>query len=173
MLTLIAFDLFGTVFDMSGVDRDELRAYGRHLKDFYATGEWTPLHLPASWERLPLFRDSALGLGLLQRNYMIVTLSNAPLGLTAKMCKNAGIVFDAITPLELSRTYKTAPEAYLSLCSIYGVEPHEIAMVTANKDFGDIEASAKLGMTPFLIRGEEIPTIVDLAERLDAMGVRG
>jgi HAD superfamily hydrolase (TIGR01493 family) len=167
-LKLFAFDLLGTVFDMSGVDRDELRAYGRHLKDFYATGEWKPLHLPASWERLPLFQDSALGLGLLQRNYMIVTLSNAPLGLTAKMCKNAGIMFDAITPLELSRTYKTAPEAYTSLCSIYGVEPREIAMVTANKDFGDIEAARKLGMSAYLIRDEKIPTVVDLAAILSA-----
>jgi hypothetical protein len=40
-------------------------------------------------------------------------------------------------------------------------------MVTANKDFGDLEASAALGMTPMLIRSGDGPkTIIELAEQL-------
>src|SRR5688572_30568770 len=113
-MNVIAFDLFGTVFDLSVVDKDEIRAYANHIKQ----AEWSPLQLPSSWEYLPVFPDSAEGISRLRTKYTVVTCSNAPLGLSAKLCKRAGVQFDAIIPLELNRVYKTNPKAYLTICEV-------------------------------------------------------
>lgn len=158
-MKVIAFDLFGTVFNLSAVDRQEIRDYADHIRK----PEWEPLTLPASWEHLPPFPDSAEGIAKLRKEFFVVTCSNAPLGLTAKLCKNGGIQFDAIIPLELNRVYKTNPRAYMTVCEVLGVPPQDVMMVTANKTFGDIEASGALGMTPMLIRGDSaIGSILDL-----------
>lgn len=164
MLRVIAFDVFGTVFDLSGVDRDEVRAYVDHIRQ----PEWKPLRLPESWEHLPAHPDSVVGINQLRQKFIVVTCSNGPLGMMAKLSKNACVHWDAIIPLELNRVYKTNPKAYLTVCEVLGVEPSEVMMVTANKDFGDLEASAALGMTPMLIRGEHgvHQTIIDLADSL-------
>lgn len=166
MIKVIAFDLFGTVFDFAAVPRDEIRDYVQHLRK----PEWSPLTLPASWEHLPAHPDSASGIARLRTKFLVVTCSNGPLGLTAKLCKNAGVTFDAITPLELNRVYKTNPAAYMTLCEVYGVEPSEVMMVTANKDFGDLEASAALGMTPCLIRNGDAEDLKDIHELADFLG---
>jgi 2-haloacid dehalogenase len=161
--SVIAFDLFGTVFDLSGVARQEIKDYAVHLRN----PEWSPLHLPKSWETLPAHPDSAEGIERLRRKFMVVTCSNGPLGLTAKLSKHNGISWDAIIPLELNRVYKTDPRAYLTVCEVLGCYPEQVMMVTANKDFGDLEASAALGMTPQLIRDGDGPkSIIELAEQL-------
>ena len=46
------------------------------------------------------------------------------------------------------------------------VKPEEVAMVTANETFGDLEASGVLGMRPILIRDGNLPTIGSLADLL-------
>lgn len=167
MLKVIAFDVFGTVFDLSSVDRDEIRDYAAHLRAFRETGEWKPLVLPKSWETLPAHADSEPGIAELRDRYLVVTMSNGPLGLLAKLSHHNGISWDAIIPLEMKQTYKPNPAAYLTICEVLGVEPHEVAMITANPTFGDVEASQSLGMTPIVIRGEsKIQTIIDLAEAL-------
>lgn len=163
-MKVIAFDLFGTVFDFSAVPREEIRDYVHHLRK----PEWSPLSLPPSWEHLPAHPDSAEGIARLRTKFLVVTCSNGPLGLSAKLCKNAGVQFDAITPLELNRVYKTNPKAYMTVCEVYDVKPSEVMMVTANEGFGDLEASAALGMTPQLIRGgSSVGDILRLAEILD------
>lgn len=162
-MEVIAFDVFGTVFDLSGVDREEVRAYVRHIRQ----PEWSPLRLPASWETLPAHPDAAEGIALLQRQFFVVTCSNGPLGLLARLSKRNGIVWDAIVPMELNRVYKPNPRAYLTVCEVLGVYSEEVTMVTANKDFGDLEAAAALGMKAALIRGDSVlKTIVDLARQL-------
>ena len=163
MLKVIAFDVFGTVVDLSGVPRDEVRAYVDHIRQ----PEWAPLVVPESWERLPAFADSAEGIHRLREKFIVVTCSNGPLGFQTKLLKHAGVQFDAIIPLELNRVYKTNPKAYMTVCEVLGVEPSEVLMVTANEKFGDLEASRALGMEAVLIRGSGGPqTIVELAEML-------
>lgn len=159
MIQVIAFDVFGTVFDLSGVDRQEIKDYAAHLRK----PEWSPLHLPKSWETLPAHADSASGIARLRERYTVVTCSNGPLGLLAKLSKHNGISWDAIIPLELNRVFKPKPQAYLTVCQVMGVEPENVLMVTTNKDFGDLEASVAVGMKSVLIRDEEIPTIPHLA----------
>lgn len=159
---VIAFDVFGTVFNFAGVDRSEIVGYVKRTR----IRPWVPLHLPKSWEAMPAHPDSVEGIAKLREKHFVVTCSNGPLGLLAKMSKHAGIDWDAIIPMELYRLYKPNPEAYLTVCKVLECEPSEVLMVTANESFGDLEAAESLGMQSVLIRGEEYPTILSLAEAL-------
>lgn len=165
---VVAFDLFGTVYDMSNVDRAELREYGEHLREFYETGVYKPLRLPESWKDLDPFADSAEGIATLRRKgYVVVTCSNAPFDLQKKMLAKRPLLFDGIAPMESVRVFKTHPAAYLQICDIWGVPPSDVTFVTANKEFGDIESSAALGMKPALIRhASAFRDIIDLANNL-------
>lgn len=163
-IKVIAFDVFGTVFDLSGADRKEVKDYITHIHE----PVWSPLQLPKTWENLKAHPDSAEGIALLRKKFMVVTCSNGPLGLLAKLSKNNGINWDAIIPLEMNKVYKPNPRAYMTVCEVLNVLPEEMLMVTANKTFGDLEASRALGMEAILIRDEESPvkTIIDLAKVL-------
>lgn len=160
---VIAFDLFGTVFDMSGVPREEFKAYGRHIKQ----PEWSPLVLPDSWAKIPAFPDSKEGIDrLIAGGYQVIPLSNCPMRLCFRMSDNAGIEWSTYYGLEHWKIYKPDPEAYGLFCAYFDFEPSEVLMVTANEKFGDIEAARALGMQAVLIRGTEYPTINDLADAL-------
>lgn len=164
-MRVVAFDVFGTVFDLSGVPRHEVWDYIAHIR----RPEWSPLRLPASWEHLPAHADSAEGIARLRERFIVVTCSNGPLGLLAKLSKNNGVQWDAIVPMELNHVYKPDPRAYLTVCEVLEVPPSAVTMVTANRTFGDLEASAALGMTPVLIRDGDGPkTITELAAVLTA-----
>lgn len=162
-IKVIAFDVFGTVFDFTGVDRQEIRDYLAAI----TAPEWRPLKLPESWEHLKPHGDSEAGISYLRDRFMVVTCSNGPLGLLAKLSKNADIQWDAIVPLELNRVYKPHPKAYMTVCEVLDVAPENVLMVTANESFGDLEASRALGMQAQLIRGGDGPkTIIGLATML-------
>jgi HAD superfamily hydrolase (TIGR01493 family) len=161
---VLAFDLFGTVFDVADVPREELRAYG----DTIRAPEWQPFIWPKSWETMPAFPDSKFGLRALQAyGYYTVALSNAPLALAMRMIAHADLAFNAIIPLELIETYKPNPACYTYAQNLCGVERHEFVMISANKSFGDIEAALGLGMGAQLIRNPGMPaTILDLVRLL-------
>lgn len=105
---------------------------------------------------------------MLRERYTVVTCSNGPCGMLAKLCKFNDLRFDLITPLELRKVYKPNLQAYWTVFDVLGVEPSEVMMVTANEKFGDLEAAAELGMQSKLIRNEwnGQMTIEDLAEEL-------
>lgn len=161
---VVAFDVFGTVVDLSGADREEVRAYARHIR----RPEWAPLSLPASWERLPPHPDSVQGIERLRTKFFVCALSNGPLGMMSRMAKNAGLRWDCVIPLELGRVFKPDPRAYLVACDVLGVPPSAVLMVSANKDFGDIEASRGVGMQSILIRHPGGPR--DTHELADQLG---
>lgn len=163
MIKVIAFDVFGTVFDLSGIPKQEIKDYINHIRK----PVWEPLKLPEHWARQPAHTDASFGIGWLRSKYMVVTCSNGPLGLLTKLSKFNGVTWDAIIPLELNRVYKPNPKAYLTVCEVLDVLPEEVLMVTANKTFGDLEASVSVGMKSILIRGDDGPkTIIELAEQL-------
>ena len=85
---------------------------------------------------MPAFADSREGIERLRQKYTVVTCSNAPLGFTAQLLKNADIRFDAITPLEMAMCFKPRKSAYLLVPQVYGVDPHEVLMVTGNERLG-------------------------------------
>jgi FMN phosphatase YigB (HAD superfamily) len=170
-LKLIAFDVL-SLCDLSNVDRADMRKYHGHIADFLDGKPWTPIDYPPSWEAIAAYPDVAPGIAKLRERFTVVALSNLPVRLISKISRNSGIAWDSIVPLEMKRTYKPCAGAFTTVCELFGVGTHEVAMVTANgrpcREFNDLEAAAKLGMTPFLLRDEKIPTVVDLAAILSA-----
>lgn len=169
-LKLIAFDVL-SLCDLSSVDRADMRKYHGHIADFLDTREWKPLDYPPLWEAIAAYPDVAPGIAKLRERFTVVALSNLPVRLISKISRNSWISWDSIIPLELKRTYKPRVGAFLTVCELFAVGAHEVAMVTANgrpcREFNDLGAAATLGMTPFLVRDEKIPTVVDLAAILE------
>ena len=92
MIKVVAFDLFGTVFKLSVVPREEVKDYARQLRRL----EWAPLKLPESWEELVPFDDAQDALLRLSKRYWVVTMSNAPWRLQRKLVVHNGLPFDAM-----------------------------------------------------------------------------
>ena len=162
-IKVVAFDVFGTVFDLSGVNHEEIRDYAHHIRQ----PSWSPLVLPESWKTLPAHPDSKYGIEKISLYYSVVTMSNGPLDLLVALSKHNSIKWDAIIPIQMNKVYKPKKEAYLTICELMKVQPNEVMMVTANKTFGDIEAAQSLGMTPMLIRGDsDIQNILQLSMKL-------
>lgn len=159
----IAFDCFGTVFDMSGVSRDEIKEYVNHVRK----NDFTPFEFPKSWWELKTHPDSAEGIKRLQHaGYQCITLSNGDAGLIWRASRKAGIEWNYVTDLRAERVYKPNIEAYRTVERLLGYKPEETLMVTANPTFGDIEGSAAIGMQSQVIRHTGTPlTIIELAEK--------
>lgn len=167
MIKVIAFDVFGTVFDLTAADREDVKAYVDHVH----ADTWAPLTLPPSWYDLLAHEDARTGLQWLRDDgYQVVTCSNGPIELLTKLSKKNGLSWDMMIPLEMAKVYKPKLEAYQLICSLMGFKPHEVAMVTANKTFGDLEAATHLGMLPILIRDKSaerfIPNIRALVKHM-------
>ncbi len=104
-MKVIAFDVFGTVFDLSSVDKRDIKAYIDHIR----RPTWQPLVLPEYWETLPAHPDAAEGIARLRKKFTVVTCSNGPLHLLTKLSKHNSISWDAIVPLELNRVSNRIP----------------------------------------------------------------
>lgn len=161
---VVLFDLFNTVVSFDGVPRDELRAYADHIRK----PEWSPFRPPESWGELPAFPDSFGGLLRLRKRHSLAILSNCPTRLAHLIALRQNLLFDYVIQLAAARVFKPDPRAYQVACDVLDVEPSACLMVTANKDFGDLEQARALGMQAALIRDPEsdIPDIIALAERL-------
>jgi HAD superfamily hydrolase (TIGR01493 family) len=160
---VIAFDVFNTVVQFADVPHEEKKAYADHIH----RPEWFPLHLPESWKTLPAYADSREGIERLKKKFIVVACSNGPVPLQVALAKHNDIAWDWIVPLELRKVYKPSANAYLLIAQSLQVMAHEVVMVTANKDFGDISGSLGVGMKPMLIRNPGCPqTIIELAELL-------
>lgn len=143
------FDCFGTVFNMSQIPKEDLRYYGSILKK----PVWEPLNFPDHWKTIPPHPDSKEGLEKLRaEGHKVVALSNAPSDLMRELSDNARIVWDHIIPLEEYKIYKPNKLAYLTACAELDVAPSQCTMITANKDFGDLEGAAYVRMDTILIR---------------------
>lgn len=164
MFKCIAFDCFGTVFDMDTVSRDEICAYVDHVRK----ADFSPFAFPASWWNLKAHPDAAEGVKMLQAMGLVcVTLSNGEVGLLSTVAEANGIKFDAFINLERHRVYKPHIDAYRTIEKDLGYKPAETLMVTANPTFGDIEGAAAIGMPSQVIRQPGNPqTIIELADLL-------
>jgi 2-haloalkanoic acid dehalogenase type II len=163
-LRCIAFDCFGTVFDVSEVPALELVAYVEHVHDPI----FSPYKFSAAWYDIKAKSDSAEGIKLLQeQGYKCVTLSNGSVDLIRKCSKRDGINWDHIIDLVSHRVYKPNVNAYRTIEVDLGYAPYETLMVTANPTFGDVEGAKAVGMPSQIIRQQNTPSsIVDLAWEL-------
>jgi FMN phosphatase YigB (HAD superfamily) len=168
---LIMFDIFGTVFSLADIPREEIKAYVDHIRQ----PKWSPLVLPEAWNSLPAHDGAKEGIDELRKHAMVVTCSNGPLATQAHLAKHNDIHWDAIMPLELWQVYKPYCGAYLGVMGCLGFKAEETMMVTANESFGDLEAAKALGIQSCLICDNPeverpgvltVRSIGELAERL-------
>lgn len=159
----IAFDCFGTVFDMSKIPRQEIAAYVAHVRNY----KFVPYAFPGGWYDLKSHPDSKEGIEMLRGGgYSCVTLSNGDHDLICKLSQSNGIVWDKIIDLAEHKVYKPAIQAYRTVEIETGFLPPETLMVTANPTFGDIEGADAIGMQSRVIRNGYPETIVQLAKLL-------
>lgn len=161
----IAFDCFGTVFDMSGISREEIKAYVDHVRK----NDFSPFQFPDSWRLLKAHPDSTKGIRMLQNHYSCVALSNGTPELISSISDSQGIYWNRIINLEKHRVYKPHIDAYRTVEKDTGYKPEETLMVTANPTFGDIEGSAAIGMPSQVIRHGHPNDIIELAELLNKL----
>lgn len=160
----IAFDCFGTVFDMDGFPGTEIAAYVEHVNQ----PVWSRYRFGDAWYQLKAHPDSAEGIKQLQiAGYKCVALSNGSRSLIEHISSEAHICWNQIIDLADHQTYKPKRKAYRVAALEIGVAPANTMMVTANATFGDLGGAAAVGMQSYLIRDDDLPTIVELANRLD------
>lgn len=162
MFKVIAFDMFGTVLDVSQVPLAEKREYIKQVR----TLPWEPLKLPKTWLDIPAHADAAEGLRQLRTKFDVVTCSNLPIPLTMELAGRNKLVFDDFIDIAERRVYKPNIEAYKLICEVMHVNPDEVLMITGNEGSPDLTAPKAIGMATRRIRGEDGATIIDLANEL-------
>ena len=160
----IAFDCFGTLFDMSGISRDEINDYVGHVRN----ERFSPFPFPRSWWDLKCHPDVPKGMESLRlMGISCVALSNGSVDLIEHVSVSGGFCFDHIVDLVGHGVYKPNVNAYWLVKNDIGFETFETLMVTSNPTFGDIEGAAAVGMQSQVIRQPgKIQTIIELAELL-------
>lgn len=162
-IKVIAFDCFGTVFDMAGVPGIEIADYVRHVR----SNDFSPYQFPKSWWNLKLHSDACEGIAMLQsQGYQCVTLSNGTAELLAHVSEAGGVRWDTIIDLVKNRVYKPHLDAYRTVEKETGFTPEQCLMVTANPTFGDVEGSRAIGMNCIVIRHGSPESIIELANLL-------
>lgn len=160
----VAFDLFGTVYDLSKTPKQEIRDYIDHVRKL----QWSPLTLPHSWLDLKLHPDSTDGIRLIAQKYKVVSCSNAPYEFTRDLLIRSGLDgLMEITDIAANQCYKPHPDAYKAICQQFPFQPEQVLMVTGNAGSPDVDGARAIGMQAVLIRQPGTPqTIVELAELL-------
>lgn len=163
MIKVVAFDCFGTLFNMDGVSRDEIKHYVAHVRK----NDFTPYDFPKSWWDLKAFDDVKPGIEKLQSmGLRCVALSNGSHALLRHLAACNDFDFDFVVDLVFHRVYKPHAAAYLTIEKDIGVAPVDTLMVTANPTFGDIEGSGAVGMFSQVIRHGYPHTVLELADTL-------
>lgn len=167
------FDLNHTCLNTMGVaTREEVAAYLSHIKQT----SWSPLKLPNTWRSTPVWNDTITALHNLRyySKVKVVTLSNNPIDVQIDQLRWANITasVDFLVPLEAYHVFKPDVKAYQVACNLLQVAPEDALMVTANKDFGDLEGANAIGMPSVWIdRKNEDPNykiknLMDLVKEL-------
>jgi FMN phosphatase YigB (HAD superfamily) len=174
-IKVIAFDLFGTVFDAASADEQDRNVYAGNLKAWRDHRTYLPTRCVFSFAKLKLFSDSAEGLSALMfAGYKIVAASNIPSAYVIEASLNAGIAWDGVVALERYGIYKPDLAAYAAICDLMQCDPSEVLMVTGNHGkygIGDDTEPLKIGMQAAKIRRDSpIQTIIDLAATLKPTG---
>ena len=168
-IEVVAFDTINTVFCIDDLPGWCMDYYAAHLHQYHEVdGVYKPLNFSKEWNTLAAHWDARGGIDRLRKRFLVVPLSNMPVANLARVSRRNGIHWDATPDLSTRKVFKPNHDAYPIVWQTLGVMPHQVLMVTANKDFGDLEAANDLGMQSVLIRDPEAPfrTIIDLAARL-------
>jgi FMN phosphatase YigB (HAD superfamily) len=170
-IKVVAFDLFGTVFDAESADEHDRERYVQCIQRWRTRRVYTPAAGVESFRNLKMFDDSLVGLNALRNaGFKLVAASNIPFTIVLDMAFNAGFHFDDILDLGKYEIYKPDLAAYAAICDLMKCFPSEVLMVTGNHGkygIGDDTEPLKIGMQTAKIRRDSpIQTIVDLAATL-------
>lgn len=159
MAMILAFDCFGTVFDMESIPKEEIRAYVNHVRQ----PEWSAYTFPDGWNQLTAHPDSAEGIyRIQQKNIECWAFSNGGRQLISQASIANNIRWNNIVDLSIPKVYKPNAGAYQYLLGLAG--GRELHIVTANPTFGDIEGAESIGVNSHVIRHGKPETIIELAE---------
>jgi 2-haloalkanoic acid dehalogenase type II len=162
-LTVLAFDCFGTVFDMSNIPKGQIGDYVDHVRQ----DKFEPYTFPSEWYQIEPHPDSVEGIESLQREgYMCVALSNGSYELIKSISDKCGIYWDHIIDLCKYKVYKPHIDAYRTVQKETGIPPEYCMMITANPSFGDIEGAKSIGMSSQVIRHGYPKDILELHQFL-------
>lgn len=162
-LKCLAFDCFGTIFNMQAVERKDIQAYVDHVR----SNNFSPYKFPDYWYELPLHPDCLQGMRALQNlGFTCLAFSNASVDLVQAICSRTGLKFDGIVDLVKHQCYKPNLGAYTAIERQFGFLPCETMVVTANPSFGDIEGAAHHGMRSQVIRHGNPDNLIELGMKL-------
>jgi 2-haloacid dehalogenase len=102
------------------------------------------------WHRLDPWPDSAAGLALLKKRFVLATLSNGNLSLLVDLARHGGLPFDCVLSAELFQHYKPDPEVYLGAARLLDLPPAQVMMVAAHPS--DLRAAAACGLRTAYVR---------------------
>ena len=110
----LAFDCFGTVFDMADFDRELIHDYVRHVKEKPSE----KFCFPEAWWQIKPHADSAAGIKKLQEaGFVCIAASNGSYNLIAHISNKAGIEWNGITDFAKHGFYKPDVRAYTAITS--------------------------------------------------------
>ncbi|KAI5460994.1 haloacid dehalogenase [Mariannaea sp. PMI_226] len=125
------------------------------LKGLFIPSELKSLSLV--WHRLAPWSDTVDGLAKLAApplGLVTATLTNGNIELIHNLNKFGDLGFQRLFCAELLKSYKPAPETYLSAARELGLQPSEVAMVAAH--MSDLAAARNVGLrTVYVARKEE------------------
>ena len=182
----IAFDAFGTLFDLGELERTFKSTVVPWTWHATASGGFRPLPDiveaagidPERVKSLPPYEDVAAGLDALRGTPLAVLSNGTREGVTA-LVANAGLAdrFDHLLAADQVEVYKPSPALYGLAPLAFGCAPARVMLVSGNE--WDIAGAAQAGLrTAWLARGHEpewmlgieanhvIQTIPELADLL-------
>lgn len=156
----IAFDAFGTLFDLGDLEdtfKGTVVPWSWHVT---ASGRFRPLPElvaaagidPEEVKSLPAFGDVAEGLGAL-RGTPLAVLSNGTREGVEALVAGAGLSdrFDHLLAAEQAGRYKPAPDVYALAPAAFRAEPERVLLVSSNE--WDVAGAAQAGLrTAWLAR---------------------
>ena len=177
MIKVVAFDLFGTVFDPQSVHERDREIYIHALKHWRTHRQYIPLHPVSidSFTRMQPYPDAKQGIAWLREmKFKVVAASNIHSLVTDSASFIQNIRWDGIMPYERMEIYKPDLAAYAAICDAAKCLPSEVLFVTGNHgphSIGDDTEPLKIGMQTAKIRRDSpIQTIIDLAATLQPTG---
>jgi HAD superfamily hydrolase (TIGR01509 family) len=159
----IAFDAFGTLFDLGELEERFKSVVVPWTWHVTASGRFQPLPKiaeaagidPEPLKSLPAYDGVAEGLNTL-RGTPLAVLSNGTLEGVTALTENAGLRarFQHLLAADQVERYKPAPEIYALAADAFGCEPGRVLLVSGNE--WDVTGAARFGLrTAWLARDRE------------------
>jgi len=127
-------------------------------------GEWIDAILNEmfkQWRMTEAFEDSASGLKLLRKKYILAGLSNATTSMSIQVYRHNDLTFDVIICSDMVHAYKPDPRVYdFSVNALAAKsDPGEVAMVASHSY--ELEAAKKHGMKTIYISRDLAEDLTD------------